>query len=80
MQLRKNEEERVWFRSDRCFCANGHWFLATREGVNVGPFTSQRAAQRSISLYLKSLTLRKNADVYAGKVAREGIWASSNYA
>lgn len=79
MQSRKNEADKVWFRGDRCFNADGQWYLATREGVNVGPFTNQRAAQRSIALYLDSLNHRKDADGYASKVAREGIWASSNY-
>lgn len=79
MHIRKNEPEKTWFRGERCFSADGQWYLATREGVNIGPFSDQRAAQRSISLYLKSLSDRKDANIYASKVARDGVWASSNY-
>lgn len=79
MQIRKNETDRVWFRGGRCFSADGQWYIATREGVNVGPFISQKAAQRSVALYLKSLVDSNYADVFAGRVARDGIWARSNY-
>lgn len=78
MLTRKNEQEKVWFRGERCFNADGNWYLATREGVDIGPFPDQRAAQRAIGGYLKSLREHKNAAVAAKGVGRD-VWSNSNY-
>jgi len=48
---RKNEPERHHFRSDRLIVINGAWYIATREGIDVGPFVNrQRADAASIEL------------------------------
>lgn len=78
MTQRKNEPERVWFRGERCFNADGKWYLATREGVNIGPFIDRRSAERALVPYLTSLRARKDARVAATGVARD-VWANSNY-
>ena len=43
---RNNEEQRVWFRSERVFFSNGSdWYFQTREGIDVGPYESQFEAE-----------------------------------
>ncbi len=39
---RQGEAKR--FRSDRVFNANGEWFFHTREGTDVGPYSSRKEA------------------------------------
>ena len=45
LQHRENEPPRLWFRSDRVYRCNGLWYFHTREGVDVGPYTSQHDAE-----------------------------------
>jgi Domain of unknown function (DUF6316) len=53
---RKGEEESTRFRSARVECLNGQWFFATREGEKmVGPFSSQKEAQKSAESYAKDI-------------------------
>jgi hypothetical protein len=43
---RKDEVSGPQFRSgDRCFVINGEWYLATREGIEVGPFLTRKAVE-----------------------------------
>jgi Domain of unknown function (DUF6316) len=43
--VRAGEKPQRHFRTpDRCFRTNGHWYFATREGINVGPYDTQTAA------------------------------------
>ena len=42
---RHNESPRTWFRSDRVFLSDDHWYFHTREGVDVGPYESQFEAE-----------------------------------
>lgn len=44
---RRCERPRNWFRSNRVFAMNGQWFFSTREGIEVGPYTSHDAADRA---------------------------------
>jgi len=44
MSHRQDEPEGRHFRSDRLVVVNGSWFIATREGIDVGPFPSRDAA------------------------------------
>lgn len=79
MKVRRNETEKVWFRGERCFSVDGSWYLATREGVNLGPFRDQPSAQRSMGVYLSSLNQRKNTGAFTARLARDGVWGTSNY-
>lgn len=79
MRVRKGEEERTWFRSDRCFAVGGEWYLSTREGHNVGPFKSREEARASIGRYLAGINVRKDAGGFAGLIATQGVWATNNY-
>lgn len=53
MDVRKGEQERNWFRSDRFTMVNGKWYFQTREGAFEGPFDSVREAQMDLLLYLR---------------------------
>jgi len=53
MDVRKGEQERNWFRSDRFTTVNGQWFFQTREGSFEGPFDSVNEAQMELLLYLR---------------------------
>lgn len=44
---RKGEEERTWFRAGRIFREGDAWFVATREGIDVGPFESEEQARQN---------------------------------
>ena len=64
---RRNEPERVWFRSDRVFLSSGEWWFQTREGVDVGPYESQFEAEIEAGL-LKEL-LKDSSGSYASQSA-----------
>ncbi|MFL1466545.1 DUF6316 family protein [Marinobacter sp. DUT-3] len=53
MDVRKGEQERNWFRSDRFTTVNGQWFFQTREGSFEGPFDNVNEAQMELLLYLR---------------------------
>ncbi|AZT82667.1 hypothetical protein EHN06_03410 [Marinobacter sp. NP-4(2019)] len=53
MDVRKGEQERNWFRSDRFTTINGQWFFQTREGTFEGPFDSVNEAQMELLLFLR---------------------------
>lgn len=54
MAHRRDEAPRTWFRSERVFRSNGEWFIHTREGIAVGPYTDKFAADVDAEV-LKSL-------------------------
>ena len=54
MANRRDEEPRIWFRSDRVFRADDEWFFHTREGIAVGPYSDKFAADVDAEV-LKSL-------------------------
>lgn len=58
--VRAGETQRSWFRSERFFAVEGVWFFTTREGVEVGPFSSKAEAQhherRLVKLLAKAET------------------------
>lgn len=55
MRTRRNEPERVFFRSDRFFSGNGQWFFETREGMNYGPFATREEAEEELEKFLREL-------------------------
>ena len=54
MANRRDEEPRIWFRSDRVFRVDDEWFFHTREGIAVGPYSDKFAADVDAEV-LKSL-------------------------
>lgn len=53
---REGEDPRQWFRCDRIFFQNGGWYIATREGIDVGPYANAAAARRDEKQLIKLLT------------------------
>jgi hypothetical protein len=55
-QNRKGEQVRRYFRADnRCFRIDTAWYVATREGINIGPYPGRGAAEeaaRQLTLHL----------------------------
>ncbi len=79
MQNRKNELEKTWFRSDRCFTVESKWYFSTREGQDVGPFGSRAKAERGVVRYIDSIRLGRTSGIYAAKVASDGLWATTGF-
>jgi hypothetical protein len=48
------------FRSDRCVHVNGAWYVATREGVDVGPYRSRERAQTAAAELTRKLARAAN--------------------
>ena len=43
---RRNEEAKVWFRSERVIMlAEDSWYVQTREGVDIGPYDTRFEAE-----------------------------------
>lgn len=80
MIFREGESKKVWFRTDRCFRVGDQWYVATREGKDVGPYSSRIEAERSVPRYVKIMKQDSRYDMYARKLALNGIWASNDYA
>ena len=55
--VRYGEEQKHWYRSNRFFQVDGIWFFSTREGLDVGPFDTERDA-RVHEDKLKSLLIK----------------------
>lgn len=54
MAHRKDEQPKIWFRSERVFRVDEQWFIHTREGIAVGPYPDKFAADVDAEV-LKSL-------------------------
>lgn len=73
-RARSGEPERVWFRTERIFFQNGRWYIATREGIDVGPFADARTARREARHLVKMLAeARKHGEQDAGLTIRQFI-------
>lgn len=71
-QHRVGEAPRRRFRSpDRCFQMNGSWYFATREGLNVGPYSTKEIADAAATRLTAVLS-----GVRDGNLARRLIEAS----
>ena len=49
-------------RSDRCFNRNGTWYIATREGVPIGPYPTRDAAELQADALSPYLAVLDGAD------------------
>jgi hypothetical protein len=71
---RSGESDRVWFRTERIFFQNGRWYIATREGIDVGPFADARTARREARHLVKLLAeARKHGEQDAGLTIQQFI-------
>ena len=52
---RAHEPERSWFRSDRIFRSEGHWYCAMRELDRIGPFGTAHEAQEALTSFLATV-------------------------
>ncbi|SMF52261.1 hypothetical protein SAMN02745866_03328 [Alteromonadaceae bacterium Bs31] len=77
---RKNEQDRVWYRTERVFRIGAEWYIATREEGDIGPFKSRSAAERSVPHFVNVMANNREHGSFARKLAIEGIWASTYYA
>jgi hypothetical protein len=58
---RQGETPAKHFRSERCVLVNGDWYIATREGIEVGPYrTRERAESAAAQLARKLAALPNN--------------------
>jgi len=53
MKVRENEQERVWFRTDRFFQEGNDWFYFKRGGEREGPFSHRGAAIIHLEMQLQ---------------------------
>ena len=68
---RKHEAPRQWCRSTRVYCEPGRcdvWYFQTREGVDVGPYLSQFAAEVEASLLKELLAQEECQDARLAKI------------
>jgi len=55
MDYRHKEDPKLWFRSERFFRCNDHWYFHTREGFAVGPYQTRIAAEVDSGLLVDQL-------------------------
>lgn len=55
MENRKNESQKIWFRSERVFRVDGRWYFHTREGIDVGPYESRFEAEIDATMLIANL-------------------------
>jgi len=79
MNMRSGEiEVKVRFRSERFFCVDGDWFFSTREGCDIGPYSSRLSASNGLILYIHYMEANpKQGQQYASKIAKQGLWATT---
>ena len=68
---RKTESPKLWNRSPRVYCEPGRcdaWFFQTREGVDVGPYVSQFAAEVEASLLKEQLAQEACQDARIARI------------
>lgn len=78
MKMRTGEPEKTWFRTERFFTIGSEWFVATREGTQVGPFLSRQAALKSLAPYLNGIRMHKDPEVQAKSLSKD-CWSNNNY-
>lgn len=75
LEVRSNEPDKFWFRSDRFFTADNLWYFTTRENRDVGPYASREDAEHGLALFIDCLENQKVDVEYAISVAQKGDWA-----
>lgn len=79
MKIRTGEVEGTRFRSERFFTAEGEVYCSTREGLNLGPFESKKAASYALNIYIESIESGLCSPEKARNLAMNGRWASNHY-
>ena len=76
-KIRKGENTKLWFRSERIFSTQNQWYFSTREGVAIGPFTTRCDANYGLALFTDFIRQHNNHFHYAQQVATQGLWSVS---
>ena len=61
-KVRRGEESKTWYRTDRIYENDGTWFFATREKIDVGPYTSLNEAEIDVQVLIASLKSIKSEE------------------
>ena len=77
MSCRKGEDEKTWFRSSRFFHVGEEVYFSTREGTDIGPYKNIDAAKRGLDMYIGAMSQQDKSDLYASRIAMQGVWAST---
>ena len=81
MDHRKDEPATPHFRAERFFNSNGLWYFATRENIDVGPYSSRNAAETGADELARLLELVSRDTDAARRVIAEyqsSVWLASN--
>jgi hypothetical protein len=70
LPVRKGEPKKVWFRTGRIFSVGNAFFVATREGVDVGPYNSEHEAIRD-SKRLSKFLAQNDGSISAAQLIHE---------
>lgn len=54
--VRKGEKDRPWYRNPRVVKQFDGWFISTREGLDVGPYTCEFDAEVDAEILVKRLS------------------------
>lgn len=54
-QRKDDLKEASPFRTHRIHAINSEWYFLTREGQNIGPFSTKEAAEASLAEFLKTI-------------------------
>ena len=77
--VRRDEENKHWFRSDRFIIIDHKWYFTTRENRDVGPFKNRADAVHGLKLFIECI-VKQDKDVgHAISVATGGEWVVSLY-
>jgi len=60
--MRADEESKTWFRNARIYENEGAWFFATREKIDVGPYTSLKEAEIDVQVLIANLKNTKSGE------------------
>jgi len=75
---RENEDDGIFFRSERFYKINGEYYFSTREGVEVGPYGSKVDAASGLDRFIQSIHAGQNENK-AKMIALAGSWAITNF-
>ena len=54
-RVRAGEKHRLWYRTGRIFTQGGHWYIQTREGIEVGPYACEFDAELEADALVEKL-------------------------
>ncbi|MEO0442966.1 MAG: DUF6316 family protein [Pseudomonadota bacterium] len=74
-KVRKGEQDKFRFRSDRFFTIDSQWYFTTREGVDVGPFDSRDMAANALTIFIDCVEKQGSTVERAISIAKQGNWA-----